>query len=77
MNLNLSREGAFLVADAIIYFLKSTQYPDILLDLYPGVDVEEILTQLHNIQRLGESEEEYQRISNIIKGKWLEGDKIK
>lgn len=69
MNLNLSREGAFLVADAIIYFLKHTQYPDILLDLYPGVDVKEILTQLHYIQQLGESEEEYQRVSNIIKGK--------
>ena len=68
MNLNLSREGAFLVADAIIYFLKGTQYPDILLDFYPGVDVKEILTQLHYIQQLGESEEEYQRISNIIKG---------
>jgi hypothetical protein len=70
MNLGLSREGAFLVADAIIYFLsRHSQHPDILLDLYPGVDVKEILTQLHYIQQLGESEEEYQRISNIIKGK--------
>lgn len=69
MNLGLSREGAFFVADAIVYFLKHTQYPDILLDLYPGVDVKEILTQLQYIQQLGESEEDYQHISNIIKGK--------
>ena len=56
MNLGLSKEGACFVADAIIYFLKKTKYPDMLLAMYPGIDVEEILSQLTFIQELGESE---------------------
>lgn len=56
MNLGLSKEGAYFVADAIIYFLKQTKYPDMLLAMYPGIDVEEILSQLTYIQELGESE---------------------
>lgn len=56
MNLGLSKEGAYFVADAIIYFLKQTKYPEMLLSMYPGIDVEEILSQLTFIQQLGESE---------------------
>ena len=59
MNLGLSKEGAYFVADAIIYFLKQTKYPDMLLDMYPGIDVEEILSQLTFIQELGENESDY------------------
>lgn len=59
MNLGLSKEGACFVADAIIYFLKKTKYPDMLLAMYPGIDVEEILSQLTFIQELGESESDY------------------
>ena len=59
MNLGLSKEGAYFVADAIVYFLKQTKYPDMLLAMYPGIDVEEILSQLTFIQQLGESESDY------------------
>ena len=59
MNLGLSKEGAYFVADAIMYFLKKTKYPDMLLTMYPGIDVEEILSQLTFIQELGESESDY------------------
>ena len=59
MNLGLSKEGAYFVADAIVYFLKQTKYPDMLLAMYPGIDVEEILSQLTFIQQLGENESDY------------------
>lgn len=59
MNLGLSKEGAYFVADAIIYFLKQTKYPDMLLSMYPGIDVEEILSQLTFIKQLGENESDY------------------
>ena len=59
MNLGLTKEGAYFVTDAIIYFLKQTKYPDILLSMYPGIDVEEILSQLTFIQQLGENESDY------------------
>ena len=59
MNLGLTKEGAYFVADAIVYFLKQTKYPDMLLAMYPGIDVEEILSQLTFIQQLGENESDY------------------
>lgn len=59
MNLGLTKEGAYFVADAIIYFLKQTKYPEMLLAMYPGINVEEILSQLTFIQQLGESESDY------------------
>ena len=59
MNLGISKEGAYFIADAIVYFLSKTQYPDMLIAMYPGINVKEILTQLLYIQRLGESEADY------------------
>lgn len=59
MNLGLSKEGAYFVADAIVYFLKQAKCPEILLDMYPGIDVKEILSQLTYIQQLGPSESDY------------------
>ena len=62
MNLGLSKEGAYFIADAILYFLKQAKYPEILMDMYPGVDVKEILSQLTYIQQLGESESDYAEV---------------
>ena len=59
MNLGISKEGAYFISDAIVYFLSKTQYPDMLIAMYPGINVKEILTQLSYIQRLGESEADY------------------
>lgn len=54
MNLNLNKEEARLVSDAITYFFKQTKVPDLLLDLYPEADVKDILSQLNYIIELGE-----------------------
>ena len=54
MNLNLNKEEARLVSDAITYFFKQTKVPDLLLDLYPGSDVKNIMSQLDFIIELGE-----------------------
>ena len=66
MNLGLSKEGAYFVSDAIVYFLKHTKYVDLLMSMYPGVDVKEILSQLTFIQELGESETEYIKARKIL-----------
>ena len=52
MNLNLNKEEARLVSDAITYFF--SKVPDLLLDLYPEADVKDILSQLNYIIELGE-----------------------
>ena len=68
MNLGISKEGAYFISDAIVYFLSKAKYPDMLIDMYPGIDVQEILTQLSYIQRLGESEADYKKIKDFIIG---------
>ena len=68
MTLGISKEGAYFISDAIIYFLSKTQYPDMLINMYPGIDVKEILTQLSYIQRLGESEADCKKIKDFIIG---------
>ena len=54
MNLNLNKEEAKLVHDAITYFFTRSKVPNLLLDMYPGADVKDILTQLDYIIELGE-----------------------
>ena len=53
MNLNLNKEEAKLVSDAIVYFFKQSKVPNLLLDMYPGADVKDILVQLSYIIELG------------------------
>lgn len=54
MNLNINKEEAKLISNALAYFIKSTKFPNLLLDLYPGVDIKDILSQLDYIIELGE-----------------------
>lgn len=54
MNLNLNKEEAKLVSDAITYFFTQTKVPNLLLDLYPGADIKDVLSQLSYIIELGE-----------------------
>jgi hypothetical protein len=54
LNLNLNKEEAKLVSDAIVYFFTQTKVPNLLLDLYPGADVKDVLSQLNYIIELGE-----------------------
>lgn len=54
MNLNLNKEEAKLVSDAITYFFTQTKVPNLLLNMYPGADVKNVLTQLNYIIELGE-----------------------
>ena len=68
MNLNLNKEEARLVSDAITYFFKQTKVPDLLLDLYPEADVKDILSQLNYIIELGE-EPLTEAQKNLIKKK--------
>ena len=54
MNLNLNKEEAKLVSDAITYFFTQSKVPNLLLDMYPGADVKNVLVQLSYIIELGE-----------------------
>ena len=54
MNLNLNKEEAKLVSIAITYFFTRSKVPDLLLDMYPGADIKNILSQLNYIIELGE-----------------------
>jgi hypothetical protein len=54
LNLNLNKEEARLVSDAIAYFFTRSKVPNLLLDMYPGADVKDILSQLNYIIELGE-----------------------
>ena len=54
MNLNLNKEEARLVYDAITYFFMRSKVPNLLLDMYPGADVKDVLTQLNYVIELGE-----------------------
>lgn len=51
MNLNLNKEKAKLV---FIYFFTQSKVPNLLLDIYQGADVKNILVQLSYIIELGE-----------------------
>lgn len=55
MNLGINKEEARLINDSLTYFFKRTQFPDLLLDLYPGVDMESIFTQLKIIMEIGDN----------------------
>ena len=57
MNLNLNKEEARLVSDAIAYFFTRSKVPNLLLDMYPGADVKDILSQLNYIIELGDCSE--------------------
>ena len=54
MNLNINKEEARFISDALTYFIKSTKIPHLLLDLYPGADIRDVLSQLDYIIELGE-----------------------
>jgi hypothetical protein len=54
MNLGINKEEANLIYDSLKYFFKHTKYPELLLDLYPGVDLDSIFTQLHIIKEIGD-----------------------
>ena len=54
MNLSLNKEEAKLVSDAITYFFTQSKVPNLLLDMYPGADVKNVLVQLSYIIELGE-----------------------
>ena len=54
MNLNINKEEARFISDALTYFIKSTKVPNLLLDFYPGADIRDILSQLNYIIELGE-----------------------
>ena len=62
MNLGLNKSEGVLVYDALTYFFKSTQCPEVLLELYPGADLANIMNQLQYIMLLGEEPDE-----NLIK----------
>lgn len=51
MNLNLNKKEAKLVS---IYFFTQSKVPNLLLDIYQGADVKNILVQLSYIIELGE-----------------------
>ena len=51
MNLNLNKKDAKLVS---IYFFIYFKVPNLLLDIYQGADVKNILVQLSYIIELGE-----------------------
>ena len=62
MNLGINKQEATFLEHAITYFLNKTKYPDLLMDLYPGVNVKDILTQLQFIKQLGEDAAELEEI---------------
>ena len=54
MNLNINKEEAKFISDALTYFIKKTKVPQLLLGLYPGADIRCVLSQLDYIIELGE-----------------------
>lgn len=59
MNLGLNKIESRLVYDALTYYFRQTQVPDLLLSLYPGADLECLLRQLQIISDAGEDPEEF------------------
>ena len=66
MNLNINKEEAKFISDALTYFIKSTKVPQLLLDLYPGADIRDVLSQLNYIIELGE-EPMLEEIKNMFR----------
>ena len=66
MNLGINKQEAVFIENAIIYFLKGTKYPDLLMDMYSGVNVKDILSQLQFIKQLGEDAEELEKMKEAI-----------
>ena len=54
MNLGINKEEARLIHDSLIYFFKRTKLPDLLLDMYPGVDLASLMVQLDIIMDVGD-----------------------
>ena len=54
MNLGINKEEARLIHDSLIYFFKRTKLPDLLLDMYPGVDLASLMVQLDIIMDIGD-----------------------
>ena len=66
MNLGINKQEAVFLEHTITYFLSKAKYPDLLMDLYPGVNVEDILTQLQFIKELGEDGVELEKIKEKL-----------
>ena len=54
MNFGINKEEARLIHDSLIYFFKRTKSPDLLLDMYPGVDLASLMAQLDIIMDIGD-----------------------
>lgn len=59
MNLGLNKIESKLVYDALTYYFRQTQVPELLLSFYPGADLECIFRQLQIISDAGEDPEEF------------------
>lgn len=66
MNLGINKQEAVFLEDVITYFFKKSKYPDLLIDLYPGVNVKDILTQLRFIKQLGEDAAEVEEMKEKL-----------
>lgn len=62
MNLGLNKIESQLVYDALTYYFRQAQMPDLLLSTYPGADLECILRQLQIISIAGEEPEEFKNL---------------
>ena len=58
MNLGINKVESHLIHDALIAYFKSTAVPELLLDCYPGADLECIFNQLKIISQIGEEPDE-------------------
>lgn len=67
MNLGINKVESHLIKDALIAYFKSTKVPNLLLDCYPGADLECLFNQLNIICQIGEEPDER-------KIDWLEED---
>ena len=56
MNLGINKEEAKVLQDILYKHIKSSAYPDLLLDTYKvlGVDIPHILAQLDIIKEIGD-----------------------
>lgn len=68
MNLGINKQEAEFLEQTILYFLRQSKYPNILMNMYPGVNVKDILTQLQYIKQLGEDYSEEIRAREAIYG---------
>ena len=68
MNLGINKQEAEFLEHTILYFLKSSKLPDLLMDMYPGVNVKDILSQLQYIKQLGEDYSEEIKAREVIYG---------